>query len=91
MRTAQNTKKPTSAWFAPNPAGNVTTLHVRNMPGKATVELVDLNGHPVRSQAYYFESEDKVAIIVSDLDAGSYFVRIQGEDALLVRKLVIQH
>jgi hypothetical protein len=69
----------------PNPANSTVTLI--GIEPKATVTLVDVNGHVC---GQWSTKESSMAIDLSTYITGAYFVRIVGEQAVVVRKLIIK-
>ncbi|MBQ5392109.1 MAG: T9SS type A sorting domain-containing protein [Spirochaetales bacterium] len=71
----------------PNPASAMVTISVSEQLAGATATIVDLNGRTVAS----FGLADNTATFdVSTLAKGAYFVRITGEQATTVRKLIVK-
>ena len=71
----------------PNPASSVVTIRVSEMLADAAVAIVDLNGRTVKSLALQGNS---ATFDVSQLAKGAYFVRLTGEQATTVRKLIVK-
>ena len=71
----------------PNPASAMVTISVSEHLAGATATIVDLNGRTVAT----FDLTDNTATFdVSTLAKGAYFVRITGEQATTVRKLIVK-
>lgn len=71
----------------PNPASTMVTLSVGELMVGSTVSIVDVNGRVVTN----FEIRNsKFGIDLSTLAKGAYFVRIVGEQATAVRKLIVK-
>lgn len=70
----------------PNPASTVVNISVA-MDGMVNLSLVDMNGRTVYSQN---GNEGQFSIDVSMLAKGAYFVRVVGEQATSVRKLIVR-
>ena len=68
----------------PNPATSTVTVRAGGME---QVSVIDLNGRTVMSQR---AADGTVTFDVSMLARGTYFVRIVGEQAAAVRKLVLK-
>ena len=69
----------------PNPAS--TSVTISGLEAKATVTLVDINGH-VSGQ--WTAKDNTLTIDLTNYATGTYFVRIVGEQAMAVRKLIIK-
>ena len=69
----------------PNPAN--TTVTIDGIEGQARVTVVDMNG---RVTGEWNVVNGKLTIDVSQLAKGAYFVRIAGEKAATVRKLIVR-
>lgn len=69
----------------PNPANSTVTI--KGIEPKAIVTLVDINGHVC---GQWSAKEDSMVIDLSSYATGAYFVRIVGEQAVVVRKLIIK-
>lgn len=70
----------------PNPASTVVSISVA-MDGMVSLSLVDMNGRTVYSHT---GSDGLFSIDVSTLAKGAYFVRVVGEQATSVRKLIVR-
>ena len=71
----------------PNPASSMVTISVSEQLAGATVTIVDLNGRTVDT---YTLDGSTVTFNVSSMAKGAYFVRITGEQATAVRKLIVK-
>ena len=69
----------------PNPATDQVT--VGGIVGAATVEVVDINGRTVSTAN---TTNGNTTLNVSGMAKGTYFVRITGEQASAVRKLIVK-
>ena len=69
----------------PNPAS--TSVTISGLEAKATVTLVDINGH-VSGQ--WTAKDNTLTIDLTNYATGTYFVRIVGEQAMAVRKLIVK-
>ena len=69
----------------PNPAA--TSVTISGIDGPATVTMVDLNG---RQSGQWQVSDGTLTIDLTGYAKGAYFVRIAGEHAVAVRKLVVK-
>ena len=70
----------------PNPASAMVTISVSEQMAYATVTIVDLNGRTVYSNSI----NQAITLDVSTLAKGAYFVRITGEQATAVHKLIVK-
>ena len=73
----------------PNPASSVVTISVA-MEGQVEMNLVDMNGRVVYTHAIKQSDNKTISVDVSKLAKGAYFVRIVGEQATAVRKLIVK-
>ena len=71
----------------PNPASTSVTIDVAGFTGTAIVSIVDLNG---RNCGEWKTENGKVVVDLSSFASGAYFVRVAGENANAVRKLVVK-
>jgi hypothetical protein len=71
----------------PNPASTMVTLRVGEQMVGSTVSIVDVNGRVVMSETLASET---LTIDLGQLAKGAYFVRITGEQATVVRKLIVK-
>ena len=69
----------------PNPTNTMVTL--TGIEGKAMVTVVDMNG---RVNGEYSVNDGSLTIDVSKMAQGAYFVRIVGEQANAIRKLIVR-
>ena len=69
----------------PNPAS--TSVTINGLEAKASVTLVDINGH-VSGQ--WTAENNTLTIDLTNYATGTYFVRIVGEKAVAVRKLIVK-
>ncbi|MBL7726807.1 MAG: T9SS type A sorting domain-containing protein, partial [Dinghuibacter sp.] len=61
----------------PNPAKNRLNINVNNLPGKATIQLVDINGRVVMAQQMV---QNNTSLDISKAPAGIYLVRVNNAD-----------
>jgi len=73
----------------PNPATNNITLSFEEVEGNARVSIVNLTGSMVLEQQINVANED-IKINLPDLHPGVYFVYVTSNDAVMVRKLIIE-
>ena len=71
----------------PNPASTMVTLRVGEQMVGSTVSIVDVNGREAMSETLASET---LTIDLSQLAKGAYFVRVTGEQATVVRKLIVK-
>ncbi len=71
----------------PNPASSTVTVSIVGFEGQAKVELVDVSGRCVATQ---WTTDSRVSINVSELAQGAYFVRVTGEKATAVSRLIVK-
>ncbi|MCR5444508.1 MAG: fibronectin type III domain-containing protein [Bacteroidales bacterium] len=71
----------------PNPATELVNLHIVGLEGKAMVSVISVDGR----QLQRFETADSdLGIDVSNMAAGTYFVRVQTAEWTAVRKLIVK-
>lgn len=68
----------------PNPASSSVTLS--GIEGEATVMVVDMNGRTV----FTANANEKLTIDLAGFAQGAYFVRICGEQTMVIRKLLVK-
>lgn len=69
----------------PNPA--TTSVTLSGIEGPATVTVVDLNG---RTSGQWTVTDGQLTIDLTGYAQGAYFIRIAGEQAAVVRKLIVK-
>ena len=74
----------------PNPTSGATTVSVSGISGKVRIAVVDMNGREVTSETLDCSGDCAKTMSVDNLAQGAYFVRITGENANLVRKLIVR-
>ena len=85
----------------PNPTSGATTVSVSGISGKVRIAIVDMNGREVTvatngsngtlgGVTLDCSGDCAKTISVENLAQGAYFVRITGENANLVKKLIIR-
>ncbi len=74
----------------PNPAEQSTTIRVNGVEGIVSVTIVDMTGRTVSTSSLECSGDCEKLMNVTDLAAGSYFVRLQGNGLDTVKKLVIK-
>ncbi|MBR1767020.1 MAG: choice-of-anchor J domain-containing protein [Bacteroidales bacterium] len=72
----------------PNPASTMVSVSAEGIEGNATVQVVDLNGRVMMQQQG--NGAQSFRFDVSSLARGAYFVRLTGENASAVRKLIVK-
>lgn len=77
----------------PNPASSETVLHL-DLPKAMTIDLkvVSISGTVIKTEALNFLSQGKHTIPISldGLSTGIYFIRLQNEQGVVTRKLVVR-
>ena len=71
----------------PNPANTTVTVRLQGFEGDVMVEVVDLNGKRV---AEVRTQNSELTIDVSSMAQGAYFVRVTGEKATAVSRLIVR-
>ena len=71
----------------PNPATSTVTISFDGFGRSAMVEIVDMNGRTVRKQESHAAS---VSLNLEGLAQGAYFVRVTGDNATAVRRLIVK-
>ena len=79
-----------SAVLSPNPASGETMLMLNGREGQVEVKVVDLAGRTVLTLQAAGDAAQPTPLDLSNLQPGSYFVRIAGDNVSLVRKLVVR-
>ena len=74
----------------PNPSKGRSTLLLSGMEGMVDVRVVDLNGRLKEQYSVDCSSQSTQALLLDGLATGTYFVRVAGSDAIVVRKLVVR-
>ena len=74
----------------PNPTSNSTTITLTGVNGDVTIAIVDMNGRTVRSETMNCEGDCAKTMQVNDLAQGAYFVRINGDNVNMVKKLIVK-
>ena len=74
----------------PNPTSGATTVSVSGISGKVRIAIVDMNGREVTSETLDCSGDCAKTMSVDNLAQGAYFVRITGENANMVRKLIVR-
>lgn len=72
----------------PNPASSIVTIATDN-PIKH-IELVDINGRQIFSQANIQSSNQAISIDVSSYPAGMYFIRCTTSRSVFIRRMAVQ-
>ncbi len=71
----------------PNPATNTVTVNIEGIEGMVTVEIVDISGRTVASET---TSRSQTTLNISQLAQGAYFVRVTGEKATGISRLIVK-
>ena len=74
----------------PNPTSSNTTIALSGVNGDVTITIVDMNGRVVMSDSMSCEGDCVKTMEVSGLAQGAYFVRVNGENVNMVKKLVVK-
>ena len=74
----------------PNPTSSSTTIALSGVNGDVAITVVDMNGRVVMSDSMSCEGDCVKTMEVSGLAQGAYFVRINGENVNMVKKLVVK-
>ena len=79
-----------SCTIYPNPTNSATTISVNGISGKVRIAVVDMNGREVTTETLNCSGDCTKTMEVDRLAQGAYFVRITGENASMVRKLIVR-
>ena len=71
----------------PNPASSTVTVSFSGIEGKATVEIVDISGRVNGKQS---TDSSQLTFDVSNLAPGAYFIRVTGENATAISRLIVR-
>ena len=74
----------------PNPTTNATTIALSGVNGEVSITIVDMNGRIVMSDSMSCEGDCTKTLEVSGLAQGDYFVRLNGDNVNMVKKLVVK-
>ncbi len=74
----------------PNPVVDYTTISVAGIEGTVTVTLVAVDGRTISSEQLACSSDCVKTLELSNLAAGTYFVRVQGSGINCVKKLIVK-
>ena len=74
----------------PNPTSSTTTIALSGVNGDVAITVVDMNGRVVMSDSMSCEGDCVKTMEVSGLAQGAYFVRINGENVNMMKKLVVK-
>ena len=74
----------------PNPASQSTTVTLSGVSGEVTITIVDMNGRTVRTEQMSCEGDCVKTMEVTGLAQGAYFVRVNGDNVNMVKKLVVK-
>ena len=67
----------------------MTTISVSGISGRVLVSVVDINGRVIVSKILDCSNEFTNTLSVENLPHGAYFVRVTGENANVVKKLIV--
>ncbi len=73
---------------APNPATNFTTVTLAEIAGNTSITLYDALGR-ITGQ-FNFKNERKLQIPISNLESGTYFLKIKTENSTQTKKLIVK-
>lgn len=74
----------------PNPATSTTTITLGGVNGTISLSIIDMSGRTVRTDAMECSGDCQKTLLVDGLAAGTYFVRIYGDNVNTVKKLVVK-
>ena len=74
----------------PNPTSGSTTITVNGISGRVRITVVDMDGREVDSEMLECDSDCTKSFDVERLAQGAYFVRVIGENANMVKKLIVR-
>ncbi len=75
----------------PNPAKNNITVKTQDLSGAIQVEIIDLTGRIISTNAFQASQlVDGASINVSEVKTGKYLVRVSSDNAVHISNLVIQ-
>ena len=74
----------------PNPANGSTTISLSGVDGLVNIEIVDMNGRTVLTDAMECQGDCEKKLTVSNLAQGAYFVRIYSDEVNTVKKLIVR-
>ena len=74
----------------PNPTTSATTIALSGVNGEVSITIVDMNGRIVMSDSMSCEGDCTKTMEVSGLAQGAYFVRLNGDNVNMVKKLVVK-
>ena len=68
----------------------IATITVSGISGKVRIVIVDINGRELTTETLECANNCTKSLDIDRLAQGTYFVRITGENANLVRKLIVR-
>ncbi len=74
----------------PNPAEQSTTLSLNGMEGTVEATLVDMNGRIAAQLTLECHGNCQQEIVLHNLPAGAYYLRLQGNTIHIVKKLIVK-
>lgn len=74
----------------PNPATSSTTVTLSGVRGNVSLTVIDMSGRTVRSFTMECDGECSHQLLVDDLAAGAYFIRLSGNGVNTVKKLIVK-
>ncbi|MDC0177467.1 T9SS type A sorting domain-containing protein [Polaribacter sp.] len=71
---------------SPNPSSNVFNLTFKNTINKLTIELLSLNGKPVKK--VNISNTNKARVDISNLSKGMHILKVNSDDKLSIEKVI---
>ena len=70
----------------PNPVEDYITIHVNDSPASGIIEIMDLQGRLVLSQAFNYQT--KISLPLMGMESGTYFLRLTKNDKTAIVKIM---
>src|SRR5574344_1273935 len=74
----------------PNPTTGLTTISLSGVQGSVTLTIVDMSGRTVKTETMECSGDCAKKLDVDNLSQGAYFVRVNGENVNVVKKLIVK-
>src|SRR5574344_282199 len=74
----------------PNPTTGMTTISLSGVQGSVTLTIVDMSGRTVKTETMECSGDCAKKLDVDNLSQGAYFVRVNGENVNVVKKLIVK-
>lgn len=74
----------------PNPSNGTATVTLSAIEGPVAITVVDLMGRTVTSLSRFSTQETPLATTITDLPAGTYFIRVSTDDCNIVKRLIVK-